>query len=216
MLMAIWLLIYFAFLATIVFVSAGTLHLPFVWASLGIYFGFAMWIVTHIDPELRKERVKPGPGGKDRFIRHILTPFIIAYWVVAGLDVGRYRWSVMPLALQIVGFVGFTAGYVWFAWAMQVNRFFSPVVRIQSERGHHLVREGPYAIMRHPGYAGAMVTSIFGPFALGSWWAIVPAAVFIVVFLRRTLIEDAFLHKELPGYAEYAQKVRYRWLPGVW
>jgi protein-S-isoprenylcysteine O-methyltransferase Ste14 len=101
-------------------------------------------------------------------------------------------------------------------WAMNTNRFFSPVIRIQRERGHHLITTGPYRYIRHPGYLAAVISWVFGSFALGSWWAMVPAGVCILILLRRTIIEDRFLHAELAGYAEYARTVRYRWVPGVW
>ena len=99
---------------------------------------------------------------------------------------------------------------------MIVNRFFSPVVRIQEERGHHLITEGPYRFIRHPGYAGMLLAFAgVGP-ALGSWWSLVPLVPVVLLILRRLLIEDRYLHEHLEGYAGYAQRVPYRLLPGVW
>jgi protein-S-isoprenylcysteine O-methyltransferase Ste14 len=101
-------------------------------------------------------------------------------------------------------------------WASTVNRFFSPVVRIQTERGHHVVTDGPYRYARHPGYAGAILGVPCTALALGSWWALVPAAAFVLAVLRRITIEDQYLKDNLPGYPEYAEKVRHRVVPGLW
>jgi protein-S-isoprenylcysteine O-methyltransferase Ste14 len=99
---------------------------------------------------------------------------------------------------------------------MKANRFFSPVVRIQSERGHHLVDSGPYRLVRHPGYAGSLLSCVGGALALGSCWALVPVGALGVLILRRIVVEDRFLKANLEGYAEYSERVRYRLLPGVW
>src|SRR5207249_4357953 len=100
-------------------------------------------------------------------------------------------------------------------WAM-INRFFSSVVRIQTERGHHVVTVGPYRYVRHPGYAGAIAGFLAGPVVLGSWWAIAAVVPIVAFVLWRTAAEDRFLREKLPGYADYAERVRYRLLPGVW
>jgi protein-S-isoprenylcysteine O-methyltransferase Ste14 len=99
---------------------------------------------------------------------------------------------------------------------MAANRFFSPVVRVQSERGHRVIDVGPYARMRHPGYLGMAVFAPMAALALGSWWALVPAGLYTTLILRRAAVEDRFLHGHLPGYAEYAARVRFRILPGIW
>ena len=116
-----------------------------------------------------------------------------------------------PLAL-----VGYAAGMALAVCAMAANRFFSPVVRIQHERGHTLVTSGPYRFVRHPGYVGAILASLCGGVALGSWWSLVPLAPFAALFLRRTAVEDRMLRADLDGYAGYAERVRYRLVPGLW
>jgi protein-S-isoprenylcysteine O-methyltransferase Ste14 len=108
------------------------------------------------------------------------------------------------------------AGYSFSSWALIVNRFFSGTVRIQTERGHHVVTDGPYRIVRHPGYAGGLLGFVMIPFLLDSLWALIPTFLLTVVLVVRTALEDATLQKELPGYAEYAQRTRYRLIPGVW
>jgi protein-S-isoprenylcysteine O-methyltransferase Ste14 len=99
---------------------------------------------------------------------------------------------------------------------MSVNRFFSSVVRIQDDRGHHVIDVGPYARVRHPGYVGMLMLGMALPLAFGSWWAFVPGLPLVAFALRRVWIEDAFLLAHLPGYREYAGRVRYRLVPGAW
>jgi protein-S-isoprenylcysteine O-methyltransferase Ste14 len=173
--------------------------------------------VSFMDPGLREERLRPGPGGRSRRIRFLALPFIVAHLVVAGLDVGRFGWSgPIPLAVQATALAGYAACMGLSLWAMAANRFFSPVVRIQDERGHHVVTSGPYGYLRHPGYTGLIVGSICGGVALGSWWSLVPLAPLVGMFLWRTAMEDRFLHEGLEGYVGYAQRVRYRLVPGLW
>ena len=107
-------------------------------------------------------------------------------------------------------------GYAFSSWALIVNRFFSGTVRIQTERGHHVVTDGPYRIIRHPGYAGSLLGYVFIPILLDSLWAFIPAVLLIIVMFIRTASEDSTLQTELPGYAEYAEKTRYRLIPGIW
>ena len=195
---------------------AGRWDLPLAWACLGVYAAFVVLAQCLMDPELRRERMKPAPGGIDRQIRWAMLPFMLGYWVVAGLDVRWHGSEIIPQGLQILGLAGL-AGFLGLAlWALTQNRFFSPVVRVQTERGHHLITSGPYRFIRHPGYLGGAVSALCGAMALGSWWAMLPAAGMAGVLLRRTRLEDQFLQRELAGYRDYAQKVRYRMLPGIW
>ena len=121
-----------------------------------------------------------------------------------------------PPASRPLALIGYAAGMALSVYAMLNNRFFSPVVRIQHERGHTLVTSGPYRFVRHPGYVGAILASACGGVALGSWWSLVPLAPFAVLFLRRTAVEDRMLRADLDGYAGYAERVRYRLVPGLW
>ena len=136
--------------------------------------------------------------------------------IVAGLD-HRYTWSPeLPPWLMVTGFVLISLGYAFAVWAMAENRFFSSVVRIQTDRGHVVCDSGPYRFIRHPGYAG----NIFPPFgivlALGSLWTLIPAVVAVIITVIRTALEDQTLQEELPGYRDYAQRVRYRLIPGIY
>ena len=136
--------------------------------------------------------------------------------IVAGLD-HRYNWSPeFPLWLSVIGFILIAFGYAFAAWAVAENRFFSSVVRIQTERGHVVCDTGPYRFVRHPGYAGN-VLALFGiVLALSSVWTLIPAAVATTISVIRTELEDRTLQEELPGYQDYAQRVRYRLFPGIY
>jgi protein-S-isoprenylcysteine O-methyltransferase Ste14 len=140
----------------------------------------------------------------------------IVMLIIAGLD-KRFEWSPnLPLLLHITAFVITALGYSLGTWATSVNRFFSAVVRIQRDRGHTVVSSGPYRLIRHPGYAGAVVTSLATPLLLGSLWALIPAVLAVCLIIIRTALEDRTLQEELEGYHDYAERVRYRLLPGVW
>jgi protein-S-isoprenylcysteine O-methyltransferase Ste14 len=115
-----------------------------------------------------------------------------------------------------LGYLLLITGWIGVAWAETVNPFFEPGVRIQTERGHHVIDTRPYAIVRHPGYVAASVMFAGFAISLGSWWALIPAGVGSLVLVLRTVWEDRTLHVELPGYATYATRVRFRLIPGVW
>jgi len=136
--------------------------------------------------------------------------------IVAGLD-HRFGWSpVFPLWLIVLGFLLISLGYVFAAWALIENRFFSSVVRIQVDRGHVVCDSGPYRMVRHPGYAGSLLALPGMVLALGSMWTLVPAAVALIITVMRTMLEDQALQDELPGYRDYARRVRYRLVPGIY
>lgn len=137
--------------------------------------------------------------------------------LVAGLD-ARYGWPGLNFGLteEIIALVLILLGFAFGAWALMENRFFSGVVRIQKERGHHVISTGPYAWMRHPGYAGALLAYFATPILLDSLWTYLPVAFISIVLLIRTDLEDRTLKQELPGYKEYMQKTRFRLLPWVW
>ncbi len=136
--------------------------------------------------------------------------------IVAGLD-HRIGWSpAFPLWLIVPGFILIALGYAFAAWALAENRFFSSVVRIQVDRGHAVCDTGPYRFVRHPGYAGNLLALPGIVLALSSMWTLIPAAVALIVAVIRTALEDRTLQEELPGYRDYAQRVRYRLIPGIY
>jgi protein-S-isoprenylcysteine O-methyltransferase Ste14 len=136
--------------------------------------------------------------------------------IVAGLD-HRRGWSPeFPLWLIVLGFILISLGYAFAAWALAENRFFSSVVRIQTDRGHVVCDTGPYRIVRHPGYAGNIPPLVGIVLALGSVWTLIPAAVALIIAVIRTALEDLTLQGELPGYRDYARRVHYRLIPGIY
>jgi protein-S-isoprenylcysteine O-methyltransferase Ste14 len=204
-----------AILAGIVCAAAGRLDLPFVWAIAGVMAAFHLLMAAFVDPTLLNERQSPASGNVDRLTRPLGVALVLVHWVIAGLDVGRLHWSVVPSQVQAAGVAGFVAALAVNFWAMRVNRFYSSVVRIQPDRGHQTIVDGPYRFVRHPGYAATLLAMFSGGIALGSWLAMIPVLGFAALFIRRTMLEDRMLQQELAGYSEYAQRVKYRLVPGI-
>ncbi len=210
------------FILALLFWCAGRWDIPMLWAYSAIFLALTLVGTLTIDPDLMKERLRPGPGSIDRGVTGVLVAvsFGVSYLshiVVAGLDVGRFHWSdTLPPGLQVAALIVFAVSWAWVNWAMAVNRFFSSVVRIQSERGHQLVSGGPYRYVRHPGYIGAMIGMPASALALGSSWSLLPASILSVLILRRAALEDRYLKEHLDGYKSYAETVRYRLVPGIW
>jgi len=204
-----------AVVGAIIFLSAGRLDLPFVWGVLGVLAVLSVSLAACVDRGLVRERVNPGPGNRDGITRPLGSAMLLMHWVLVGLDVGRFHWSPVPWNVQVAGLVGYAVAMAFLFWAVYTNPFYSSVVRVQAERGHHTVAAGPYRFVRHPGYAATLFGACAGGLALGSWLAMVPLLVLGVLFVRRTLLEDRLLRQELPGYAEYARRVRSRLIAGV-
>jgi len=183
-----------------------------------IYTAVACVYLWHKNPAIFAARSKLQKGIKrwDKVLMACLFISLLAVFPVAGLDNGRFHWSSMPMWLVVLGYVLFSAGFVLSVWAEAVNKFAEPGVRIQTERGHKVVDTGPYAIVRHPMYLSAFVLFFGTALALGSFWALIPAALVALVLIVRTALEDRTLQNELTGYREYAGRVHYRLIPGIW
>lgn len=205
-------------LSLFLFGAAGRFDLPFFQAYVALIAATLLAAFAIPDDDLVKERRKPGPGGKDLTLRRDAIIVMASHWMLAGFDVGRWHWSdTVPAWLQTTSLAGILAALSLSAWAVHTNRFFSSVARIQRDRGHHLVTGGPYRYIRHPGYAAAIGWFALSGVALGSWISVLPAAAGgLYLFLRRLRVEEELLFAELEGYKEYAQRVPYRLLPGVW
>jgi protein-S-isoprenylcysteine O-methyltransferase Ste14 len=205
----------------ILFVPAGSVRWPQAWVFVLFYLsavaGFFLWTKKK-DPGLLKERMSPRKNVKawDRRIIRIYSFFLVAMTVLAGMDAVRFRWSHVALGLNLVGFAGLVLAMLLAFWATRENTFASSMVRIQTDRGHRVCSTGPYAHIRHPMYVGVILSIICFPLALGSFFALIPAGIIVGLFILRTSLEDKALQEELPGYKEYAQKVRFRLIPGVW
>lgn len=193
------------------------------WVFAALYIlGFAVSrvLAARRHPELIAERARSlcrqDAEPWDRLLAPLATGAGVLILVVAGLD-GRLAWSPpVSLPIRLLSLAVLLAGYALGSYALVENPFFSGVVRIQAERGHRVVSSGPYRWVRHPGYAGGLLTYLASPLFLGALWAFVPVALLAVVLVIRTALEDKTLHERLEGYREYAGQVRYRLVPGVW
>lgn len=214
------LVVLLAFEGAILFLAAGRLDWVWGWAFLVTYLLLSVvaLVMVPLTEELVEERTQLKADVKrwDKILSAIMTVLFLATLVVPGLDV-RFGWSpLLPSGVQIAALALIALGYLLITWATRVNRFFARFVRIQKERGHTVVTGGPYRFVRHPGYVGTILTSLATPVALGSLWALVAGGLMALAVGIRTALEDRTLLEELPGYAEYSQRTRYRLLPGIW
>jgi protein-S-isoprenylcysteine O-methyltransferase Ste14 len=209
--------VFFMLAAAALFGGAGTIAIPAFWIYLAILGAIFVASLFLLDPDLARERMRPG-GQKPPLALWLFAFVLVAHWLIAGLDRGRFHWSDdVPLVLRVIGFIAVAGGYVLCIWAMRVNRFFSSVIRIQSDRGQHVIDSGPYAVVRHPGYLAGILVVFGSGLALCSWLAWAFLLVLSVPFLMyRVVVEDRVLHAELPGYRDYAARVRWRLVPGIW
>jgi len=208
--------------AVLIFGGAGRLN----W-TLGWIFVTA-WIVPKLiflvllrllDPALLVERATRHKNTQryDRIILPIYFVFAFGTFIVAGLDGGRFRWSGdVPITLVIMAYVIYLLGNSLAGWAINSNPFFSAESRIQTDRAQKVTSTGPYRFIRHPAYSAAFLLWITTGLMLESWWAVMPCFLAGLMMVIRTVYEDRMLNAELPDYAEYAQQVRYRLLPGIW
>jgi len=204
------------------FWPAGTMSWSAGWLLVGmmtVSVLFQWLVISPRNPDLFAERSKLQPGSKkwDVILATLVAAFLpMITWIISGLDF-RYNWSErIPLGWMMGSAVIWLVGYGITLWAMMANTFFSATVRIQTERGHHVIDNGPYGWVRHPGYLGALVVQLTTPVVLGSWWAWIPSVIALALYTLRTRLEDNTLKRELPGYEEYASRVRFRLFPGIW
>ena len=204
----------------ILFIAAGRLDWPEAWIFLAIYLAgtlaFGLWVLRH-NPDVINERGRIGKNTKswDKLIGLFSTIFLLGILILAGLDT-RLAWSAVPLWAKLLGGPAFVISLLLAFSAMLANTFLSTFVRIQDERGHTTITGGPYRFVRHPMYAGSLFMYWGMPLLLGSWWALIPGVLNIVVLVVRTALEDRTLQAELPGYKEYTEKVHYRLIPWIW
>lgn len=209
--------LFFVLALAALFGSAGTFAIAVFWIYLAILAAIFVASILWLDPDLARERMRPG-GKQPPLALRLFAGVMVLHWIIAGLDRGRWHWSdTVPLWLQVLGLIALAGSYAFCIWAMRVNRFFSSVVRIQSDRGQYVVTSGPYAVIRHPGYLAGIVVVLASGVALGSWIATAFLVVTSLPFLfYRAITEDRILQAELPGYRDYAQRVRWRLIPGIW
>ncbi len=217
----VWIILAFLLLGGLLLCSSGRLDWEAGWIFMITLFGCVginFIILLKTNPEVTEERSHLHKGARkwDVVITSVATIFILATVAVTGID-ERYSWSgSLGPGWLYAGIILFVAGGLFFLWAMVVNKYFSKLVRIQTERGHMVVTSGPYSIVRHPGYLGWSVMSIGTPLILDSLWAFIPGILSIILIVVRTILEDETFQKELPGYLEYASRVGYKLIPWVW
>ena len=209
-------------ISVLLFGVAGRFDWTAAWSFLGILLATCIcgvpWLAAH-DPDLVRERMSRAADSVPRWDRVLIAAYrwlIVAMFMTAALDAGRYRWSRMPLTLQIAGAVALVTSFVLIWRVLAVNHFAAAWARLQPERGQSVVQSGPYRIVRHPMYT-AIITFVFGvALLLGSWLALVFAVLIGVLFVVRTRLEDRMLADGLDGYRAYASRVTSRLVPGVW
>jgi len=204
----------------ILFIAAGTIRWlrGWIWVILTLFLETGTLItLAKRAPETLKQRGTWHAGVKAFDKVFIVCWLALAFItpVVAGLD-KRLDWSYMPMFTLYCGVVLVTLVWPLATWAMVENEYFEQLVRIQTDRAHHVVTSGPYKIVRHPGYAGSIIGTFCTPLILGTWWTFIPAGIIVLLFIIRTALEDKTLRRELEGYESYAQQTRYRLLPGIW
>jgi protein-S-isoprenylcysteine O-methyltransferase Ste14 len=210
-------------MALCLFLAAGNWTWPQAWVFAAIYLfgsiGFALWLAPR-DPALLQSRMEPlAEKGQPLWDRLFLLGFMVVWYlwlILAGLDAQRYRWSSLPLTANGVGALLIIAGFIATVFVFRVNSFAAPQVRVQADREQRVIDNGPYAVVRHPMYAAAILYLFGMPLLLGSAYGLLVPPLFIIGMSLRAIAEENKLARELPGYADYMTRVRYRLIPGVW
>ncbi len=209
--------------AGLLFGSAGTLSWPPAWAFLGVFF-VAAFLITRMlarhDPALLQERmswpIRRAQLPWDQFVMIVFMVLFPSWLALMGLDAVRFDWSDMPDWLQVIGGVGVAAAMSFVYRVFEENTFLAPIVRLQMERGHKVISTGPYAVVRHPMYAAALILFISTALLLGSWYGLGAVSILGICLVFRTAMEDRELRLKLEGYLDYTRRVPYRLIPGVW
>jgi protein-S-isoprenylcysteine O-methyltransferase Ste14 len=207
-------------MAALVFIPAGTLRYWQGWLFIAVFQVLSVAIGVYLalnDPELLERRLKGGPVAETETTQRIIMTLamlgFIALLVLPPLD-HRFRWSSVPWPAVLAGDTLIVLGYLIMFVVLKANRFGASTIQVTE--GQHVVSTGPYAVVRHPMYAGAIVLLAGTPLALGSWWGLIIAALCVPVLMWRLLDEERFLKQNLPGYTDYTQSVRFRLVPYVW
>jgi protein-S-isoprenylcysteine O-methyltransferase Ste14 len=207
----------------IFFISAGNIVGPRPWAFFGAsftHYAVSTAVQYRLNPDLLVERLKMRREGSklwdEILMRASNLTVLVAIPIVAGLDIGRFKWSSLDVQFVVLGFVFFCVSTILVNWAMAVNPHFEPTVRIQKDRGHKVISVGPYKIVRHPGYLAGILYALSVPLIIGSVLTFTPVGIYVILFMIRASLEDRTLQKELAGYADYAKKVKHKIFPGIW
>jgi protein-S-isoprenylcysteine O-methyltransferase Ste14 len=202
------------------FLPAGTLYYNQAWWYLAIFLGGVIIITLYIfvnDKNLLQSRLKVGSIAEKRKVQKIIQGFaslgFIGMFIISGID-RRYQWSDVPEGLWVFSDLMIISAMTILFIIFRKNSFLSATIEVQEQQ--HVVTNGPYAIVRHPMYASALLLFIFTPLALGSFWALLSLPLMIIVLVLRSLDEEKTLNAELTGYQDYCNKVRYRLVPYIW
>jgi protein-S-isoprenylcysteine O-methyltransferase Ste14 len=215
------LLLVLGILAALLFLPAGRWDWPQAWAlilSFGVFLLLYAFWGMYKDPGQLQERSRVAQNVKrwDKVILAMYTALLPTVFVLAGFDAGRFGWSEVSVGVQALAWAGLVLAAALILWTATTNTYLSRQARIQDDRGQEVVTSGPYSHMRHPMYLGILILFLcLGP-ALTSWYALIPGVAIDVLFIVRTAKEDKMLREELAGYEGYAQRVRYRLIPGIW
>jgi protein-S-isoprenylcysteine O-methyltransferase Ste14 len=205
-------------IALLLFASAGRFDWLYAWLYTAVFVLIQLSGAFFMPLEVLAERGSKKENAEkwDRVVTGLILPSFLSVYLVAGLDF-RWHWSAeWGTARHLAAALVFILGCALEMWAMAANRFFSTAVRIQLDRGHVACTDGPYRYVRHPGYVGMILYYGATPVFLGALWALIPAAMVAILLVVRTWLEDKTLQKKLPGYTEYAARVRFRLVPGIW
>lgn len=208
--------------STLIFLGAGTIYWLQGWlyiASLVILSIVTLPVLVK-KPQLLKERFKlPIQRGQktwDKVFHMIFLPLYFLWLPLNGIDAVRFQWSHIPLPLNLLGAIGLGISFYIFRQAFKANPFAIVVVKIQKERGQHVITTGPYAHVRHPMYTGSILLFSCGSLLMGSWYAFALSICIATLYIMRTVLEDKNLQQELEGYTDYKKKVKYRLIPKLW
>jgi protein-S-isoprenylcysteine O-methyltransferase Ste14 len=206
-------------MGALVFLPAGTFDYWEAWVFSAVFFAcscaITIWLVFH-DPKLLERRMKAGPAAeKERTQKTIMIFAFLSFAaavVVPALD-HRFGWSAVPASIAILGNVLIVLSYVGFYFVFRENTYGAATIQVESDQ--KVISTGPYAVVRHPMYTGALVMTLGMPLALGSWWGLLVLVPCVVVLVWRLLDEERLLAKNLRGYADYQRQVRFRLIPGI-
>jgi protein-S-isoprenylcysteine O-methyltransferase Ste14 len=200
----------------LLFALAGRWTDPWLWSFVALWAATTLYGLAGIDDDLARERFRPRVKGADTVALRFVRIFGLAHLVLGALDTGRWHFAPVDPALRAFSLAAMVVTFGMFFRAMHENRFFSAVVRVQSDRAHRVVDTGPYSVVRHPGYAGLLLAMPFSGLALGSFISAGIGVALSLMIVRRVIFEDAFLRQNLEGYSEYAARVPHRLVPGLW
>jgi protein-S-isoprenylcysteine O-methyltransferase Ste14 len=213
-------LVFLVFITALLFAPAGTLDFWQAWLFLAVFVACMVPLGIYFvltDPALVERRMRAGPAAEQEPVQKvaigIVCAALLAMLIVPGFD-RRWHWSGVPAWLTVVADATIVASFVIFFYVMKQNSFAAATVRV--ERGQTVISTGLYGVVRHPMYMGTLPLTIAMPLALGSWWALLPVLAIVPALVWRLVDEERVLRRDLPGYAAYCARVRYRLVPGIW